>query len=384
MRIRPRRVAGIALLLAVAVSALVYHSWISAQVRAVGVLVTVLDVPLARHLVEAVTDEPRVTDMPVAGTPTTIVRPGGGDGPWPALVFVNGATRRGRHHPDVQRLARALARFGYVVLVPDVFGLTRGEISRRTLASTVTVAWAVTERPDVRGGKVAFAGVSVGATLALLAAEDTRLADRVSLVAGIAPYADLRGIVRLATTGRYEQRGTLVSFAADDFLSQVIARSLVTGLTPGADRNALREHLLAVDDDASDPLAGLRRWRRHELGADGSALVELLANQDPGRFDRLYKDLPAAIRAGVERLSPIHMAGRLRARVELASAPKDKYFPLAESEALVARATHGRLTVTETLDHAVPGISLHEIGDLFRFYGFIVRSLRQAAAGGGS
>ena len=39
------------------------------------------------------------------------------------------------------------------------------------------------------------------------------------------------------------------------------------------------------------------------------------------------------------------------------------------------------MTVTSTLDHAVPKLSLSDIGDLGRFDGFMVRYLRTAAAG---
>ena len=107
-------------------------------------------------------------------------------------------------------------------------------------------------------------------------------------------------------------------------------------------------------------------------------VVELLANRDPARFDRLYAALPAAFRASIVRLSPLAAADRLRAPVEIASAPHDKYFPLAETRALAraARHSHVRLTVTSTLHHAVPNLSLSDFADLFRFDSWAVRSLR--------
>jgi hypothetical protein len=70
----------------------------------------------------------------------------------------------------------------------------------------------------------------------------------------------------------------------------------------------------------------------------------------------------------------------VRARVELASAPRDAYFPLGESQKLAA-ATGGRLTVTSTLDHAVPRPVAGDLRDLCRFGGWVVRSLGTAATG---
>ena len=83
-------------------------------------------------------------------------------------------------------------------------------------------------------------------------------------------------------------------------------------------------------------------------------LFHLLTNREPRRFDELYAALPAQIRATVEELSPLHAAARLRAPVELATAPRDRYFPVAESRALAAASPNVRLTVTSLLAHATP------------------------------
>jgi pimeloyl-ACP methyl ester carboxylesterase len=377
MRQRPLLVVGIALVLALAVSAFVYRSWLAAQGRTAVVLTAAVDVPVAAWALRVVTDEPRAEETALAGVPALLVRPGDGEGPWPALVFLNGATERGRHHPAVRRLADGLARAGYLVAVPDTTGLNVGEITLRTLRDSVAAVRAVDERPDTREGRAALAGVSVGTALALLVAEEPELVDTITLVAGIAPFAELRETIRLATTGRHLLDGRLVRYDPDPFVSLVVARSLAAGLPAGPGRDALREHLLAVDVDAPEPLAGL------PAGLEGAAgtLVALLENDDPQRFDALYARLPATMREAIGELSPLARIERVGAPVELASAPHDKYFPLSDSQRLAAAAREGRLTVTETLDHAVPSASLSEVADLFRFYGFLARALRLAREG---
>lgn len=352
--------------------AVVYRSWLDAQRRAVAVLATTLETPVLAWTVAAVTGEPRAAEIRVAGMPTTLVRPSG-DPPWPAIVFVNGATPLGHRHPDVQRLARGLARAGYMVFVPELPGLARAEITTATANATLRVACAAARRRDVRGGRVGFVGVSVGTSFALLAAESARLAPRVSVVAGIAPYADLRRVVRLATTGRYGRAG----YRPDPFLALAIGRSLVAALPPGPDRSALLAELRAVDDDNPDPLALLRR-PRPGLGPPARAVVALLASRDRRRFDALYARLPPEVQASVAALSPLRRADQIRAPVELASAPQDQYFPLEESRALSRAAPHVRVTVTTTLDHAVPEPSLEDFAGLVRFDAFVVRALHSA------
>jgi pimeloyl-ACP methyl ester carboxylesterase len=368
---------ALALVLAALVAAAVYRSALASQARAIVVLGTVIEAPVLTWAVEVLTHEPTVMETVVAGAPTTVVRPAG-SGPWPAVVFVNGATRRGRHHPDVQGLARGLGRAGYLALVPDLPGLRTGEISGETVARTLAVARAAAGRPDAERGRVALFGVSVGASLALVAAEDPRLAPRVSVIAGIAPYTDIVEVIRLATTGFYRSGGRLLPYQAESFVSLVTARSLAAALPRGPDRRRLLAHLRAVDDEAPAPLGVLRgRWTS-ELGDPARAVVTLLRNRDPRRFERLYARLPPSYRLRMRLLSPIVAAGRLGAPIEIASAPHDKYFPVAESRALSRRAGDVRITVTSTLEHAIPEPSPGALADLVRFDAFIVRALRGA------
>ena len=358
------------------------RSSIEAEMRAIAVLSVTAKIPVLAWTVRVLTDKPRYADTRVAGVPTSIYRPGAGSR-WPAIVFVNGVTARGRRHPDVERLAKGLARVGFIVFVPDPPGLREGEITSETLAGTIAVIRAAANRPDVRHGRVALVGVSNGTTLSLLAAEDPSLAHRISVVAGIAPYTDLANMLRLATTGSYLEDGRLVPYQTRPFLGLVLARSLVAALPPSRDRDALLARLLRLGENTADPLALFRELPIRKVTASARPLVKLLANRDPHRFDRLYAALSPEMRADIQLLSPIHEAQRLAAPVYIASAPHDKYFPLAETRDLARRATytHVGLTVTSTLHHAIPSISLSGIGALFRFNGWMLRSLRAARRG---
>lgn len=374
MKRRKLRIAAaviVVLLGALAIVAVIERSWTAAQLRTVVVLSTTQELPVLAWTVRVVTHEPRVDESVVGGAPSTIVRPGDGEGPWPAIVFVNGATRRGRYHPTVQRLARGLARAGFIVVVPDLPGLRLGEITSTTAAATIRVARATADSPDARDGRVGFYGVSVGATLALLAAQSRALANRVTVVGGEAPWVDLRRIVRLTTTGWYDGD----RYETDPYAKLGAARSLAAALAPGTERSKLLRELKSVDDNDPTPLAGLDAA---DYRGPALALVKLLENRSAGQFAALYGRLSARQRAEIRALSPLNNASRLRMPVELATAPRDKYFPPAESHALARAAPNVRVTVTSTLEHAVPELSLGDIADLGRFNAFVVRYLRLA------
>lgn len=355
-----------------------FWSWVEAQARAVVVISSVLETPALTPVVGATSGDPRRSDSRVAGNPSLVVRPAG-EGPWPAILLVNGTVPEGRKLPEVRRLAEGFARAGYLVVVPDLPGLTEDRITPRTVDAATQVARKTSARPDARDRKVALVGVSTGATLALLAAENPDLRGRVSVVAGVAPYSNIKTVLSVATTGHYRRSdGRLVRYEADPFLSYVVARSLVAALPPGEDREALSAELEGVGRESADPLHDLRSRRLEDLGPDARSVVGLLANREPEIFDDLYADLPAGVRNDLEELSPLSEGGRIGAPVELATGPRDRYFPPSESYALERIAPQRRVTVTAALDHAEINASPRDIQAFLAFDGFVVRSLSNA------
>lgn len=374
---RPRRLVALALLAAAVILAVVFWSTVAAQARAVTVLSSLLETPVLTPAVEWVTGEPGVEDGYVAGNPTLVVRPAG-EGPWPAIFFVNGTVREGRELPEVRRLAEGLARAGYLVVVPDLPGLRSDEITPETVSETIEVVREVSDMPDARDGRVGLVGVSTGATLALLAAKDPEVGEDVSVVSGVAPYSDIHTVFNVATTGYYREDGELVPYDADPFLSYVIARSLVAALPEGEDRETLASELDKVYRYDPDPLAGLRERSLDDLGVEARSVVELHTNRDPERFDELYEALPEGVREDMDELSPLAGDGRIEAPVELISGPQDKYFPVSESYAVARIAPDLRVTVTGALDHSELSFSIRELPAFLRMDGFVVRSLREA------
>jgi pimeloyl-ACP methyl ester carboxylesterase len=378
---RSLRRAFFLVMLAVLIGILVsYWSWVDAQVRAAVVISSVLEAPILTPAAEAVSGEPGFEDVSVAGNPALVARPAG-EGPWPAVFVVNGTVRQGRKLPEVRNLAEGFARAGYIVVVPDLPGLTEDEITPETARETVDVAREVSERPDVEDGEVALVGVSTGATLALLAAEDPALRGKISLVAGVAPYSNIKTVLNVATTGHYRRPGGgLVRYEATPFLSYVVARSLVAALPPGEDKLTLSAELERAGRESPDPLSGLSSRRTDDLGPDARSVVRLLANRNPERFAALYADLPKDVSHDLEVLSPLAGTGRIRVPVELATGPRDKYFPPSQSYGLERIAPERRVTVTEALDHAELEVSPGDVPAFATFDAFVVRSLRTARA----
>ena len=349
-----------------------------AQRQAAHVLAATLRIPGA-DILGGTGGTPRAVDEPLAGIPATIVRPGTPP-PWPALLFANGATPDGRTHPVVRRVALALARSGYATFVPDLPGISVGELTPATVAAAVECTQHVAGARETRYGRVGLIGVSVGGTLALLAAADERLAARISFVACIAPFTDLRKVMMLATTGVYRDgAGVMSAYPTPPLLPVGLARSLAAMLPATPAATGLADTLRTLDPTSDDPLAPLRTGPLDPLDRAASSVRRLLANQDPSRFDDLHDALPDEIQDTIEALSPVCVATRIRAPIEIASAPRDKYFPVAESFAL-ASTGRAHVTITPALAHAKPRLALESVNGFARLDGFFVRSLAAAEA----
>ena len=318
-RRRLRRAFYVVLLAALIGLIVSFWSWVDAQARAVVVISSVLDTPALTPAVRATSGEPRLSDTRVAGYPSLVAKPAG-EGPWPAIFVVNGTVPEGRELPAVRNLAEGFARAGYLAVVPDLPGLREDRITPLTVNATTEAAREISARPDTENGEVAMVGVSTGATLALLAAEDPSLKGKVSLVAGVAPFSNMETVLSVATTAHYRQPdGKLVRYEATPFLSYVVARSLVAALPPGEDRQTLSAEISGVGRENPDPLHDLRSRRTYDLGPEAKSVVRLLANRDPKRFEDLYATLPDGVRHDLEEL---RRSPEKRSSAPLSSSPR--------------------------------------------------------------
>ena len=209
-------------------------------------------------------------------------------------------------------------------------------------------------------------------------AADPRLTERVSIVLALAPLCDVEEAIRVVTTGVYRDGYALVPFTAGDFFKLVIARSIVACLAPGDDRDALRTQLLALDDYAIDPLASLR---------DGPTAASERPRAPPSTCSRtrihsasknFFAALPEGLRDAIDAISPISVARRISAPVELVVAREDRYITLADATSFAEACPSTRLTILGSLAHAVPELSSTAVRDLARLDGILVRLLAAA------
>ena len=127
-------------------------------------------------------------------------RPGWGDR-HPALMMVNGATALGNDDPETMRLAEALARAGYLVMLPEFPFIQEGNLEPRAPAIIDAAFARLQAAPDARGMPVGAFGFSVGGGMLLAAAGQNEALARAAYVGALGAYYDIDTYLASVATG---------------------------------------------------------------------------------------------------------------------------------------------------------------------------------------
>ena len=277
-----------------------------------------------------------------------------------AVVLVPGVSPDGKDDPRLVAFAKAVARAGFVVLVPDLVGLRDLKVrpsDRRDIADAV--GYLADRTGPGAGATVGIIAFSYAAGPAVLAALTDDVRRRVRFVLAVGGYHDVVAMVTYFTTGYFRERpGAPWRYRPpNNYAKWVFLRSNTERLPDPADRAALfemAERKLADPRVAVDDLAA-------GLGDDGRAVWALVTNRDPDKVAALIAALPEPVRLDMAALD---LKGRdfskLTARLLLIHGRDDPIIPFSESQALAAAVPADRVELY--LVDALAHVDLGRIG----------------------
>lgn len=208
------------------------------------------------------------------------------------LVLVHGLAPDGKDDPRLRDAAVLLARAGFDVTVPTIPGLARLRLRPDDVAPVVATLAAQREPAVV-------VGISVGAGVALLAAAEPAVRERVRLVVSLGGYASAAELIRFYLTGEYAWHGGVRGRVTHD--------------------PTLIRIFLDANADLLDPSA-----RR------------VLAATSPTEVSASLAELSPALRRLIDTLSPERVVAGVRAPLVLVHGRDDIAVPYTESLRLAA------------------------------------------------
>jgi dienelactone hydrolase len=260
----------------------------------------------------------------------------------PAIICAMGVRTQEKDKPIIRHVGDTLARLGYTVIWPRSASLERGVPSFEQPETFVQAFAYLADLEGVDAARISFVGFSVGSSIAMVAAEDPRIASRV------------HGFLFFG--GYYE--------AAEYIASLATRTATVDGrVVPWQPHEGATGHIreIFVEAQAPDLLRVLDAKSREEARA-------------------LLAAAPAAQRAVIAKLDPSAGIDRLQAQVFILHDRGDPYVPYGESLKLaraLARRGGARCALVDLFEHVQPRHSLSPaiITELAKLYVFLAKVL---------
>src|SRR5256714_1509982 len=265
----------------------------------------------------------------------------------PAVMLVNGATDKGNDDPETRRLGEALARAGYMVMLPEFPVIKAGRLERDATSILDAVFARALARPETKGMAVGAFGFSVGGGMLLAAASRPGALSGASYIGALGAYFDLDTYLASVLSLTQLRDGALEPWNADAEVRLRLPVAAAEALADPIDRERITAALCA----AGGRLSG---EPPNALGAEGAALWRLLSATDYEiALERLHV-LPASLREVFDSLSPRTTWSSLRPPVFWLHDVGDRFEPVSEAERAAATAHAGppRFQRTALLSHA--------------------------------
>ncbi len=357
VRRRVRVVVWLLMLLTVVAAAPTAHSCLRATAFTADVVLQLPVRPLAWS-----THAPSVEDIEWSGEvggrgQLTLPE---GDNERPAIILVLGADPAPSDDDRVLSLTGGLARIGFVVLLTESDDLNAAVVLPSEIPRLVGAFEALEQHPRVNKEQIGYVALSAGGSLAIVAAAQPEIADRVWYVVALGPYYDAETLAAAVTSYRFRGPEGIEEWEPAGIARRVVRNTLLAGL-PEAERAAIEAGEAAQT-------------------AGGAAVAELLQLPTLDRAEELIASLPAAQRAHLEAVSPRYSSGGLRAPLYLLHDRSDEFIPWTESEALAEAYEPDSYHRLDLFQHVEPdpGNVEHMLRDGWRILRLIVGILEGA------
>jgi hypothetical protein len=292
---------------------------------------------------------------------------------YPVMMMILGINPLPLDDERVMRLGSALARLGFLVAAPESSEMRERRIAPEEVDHLVEAFETVAARPDVDPDRIGMVAFSAGAGIALLAAADERIADRVAYVNSFGGYGDAGTyLVELATRSIVVD-GVRRPWTPNDLARQVFL-NLVLEIVDDPDvRQRLRERLEPVVlPEEPPPNNAWDEAFAATLEGDARAVYRLATASSASVAEAAIADLSQEERTRLARLSPNLYAERLQAAIFLMHDEDDAAVPFSQLHPLAAAVPEDRLErVSEFtfFDHVSPvGVSPGAIPQLWTLF----------------
>ena len=250
-----------------------------------------------------------------------------------AMIIYLGVLPAGRDDPRLVRLGDGFARIGIVTLIPESPHLKAGKISEEEVEELIAAFDLLSELEYVDPDRVGVAGFCIGASMAMIAAQDERIRDRIAFINNFDGYLNMEEYVLSIATRSIKPEPASSDGQRDPWepapnVTRILVDHLVATLATENDRE-LTLGLLDAGSATPDEIA--------ELSPNAQTILKIMWAEDATEARSILANLPPDARELMERLSPDTNLDQLKTEMFIMHDRNDTTVPYVESRRL-ARA----------------------------------------------
>ncbi len=318
-----RKIVLVPFILLTLTSAFFVSRYGQAAVKSLLLVLEVLPEPPARPLT-SITSSPVVEQVEYgsdgASYKATVYRPK--DGGQHGAIILSLGVNPDYDDPTFLRLTHGIARAGIVTMVPEPVYLGEGLMDEADVDALVAAFKYIHNQPYTDKKRIGYAGFCVGASLVSIAAQDSRIAEKVRFLSLLGPYYDIFSVMQYVNNRSFTFDGIEQPWQPEGMVEDIYARHLIASLDSPLERELLEKKFVSKE---------LGDISKEILSEDGKEVYQVLSREDPSKLDKVIQDFPSSYRSEMERLSPKKSMGDLKAKVFILHDRNDSYIPFVES-----------------------------------------------------
>ena len=249
-----------------------------------------------------------------------------GNSSHPAIVFFMGIIPPDRDEERIIRLGEGLARSGMVVMIPWLETQKTNQLSSQDIESLVASFQYLETHPNVKRDAIGMGGICTGASLSVIAAQDSRINDRVKFVNSFAGYYDAFELIISSSSNTQFIDQSIIPWNTDNLTSNMISKHLIDGLGP-QDKARITEFVNS-ESTATPP--------NQFLSKNAQAVLQLVSGSNRQEATKYTSDLNLKTQTFLSNMSPSTNIKNLKAHLLLMHDTHDRLIPSGESRRFAA------------------------------------------------
>ncbi len=243
----------------------------------------------------------------------------------PGVVISLGIHPQGAEEKNLQKLFQGLVQNGVVVITVDSSALKDSLIDKKEIKNLVEAFQFLEKKPYIDSSTIGFFGLSVGSSLAFLAAADPEIQEKVKYILWSGGYFDAKQLIQEVLSESFVYQEKVNSWDPSLRIKEVVEKNL-------------------------------QRFFEEEKTLEGKIIIEkIMESKQREELEKLFRDLPPYTNEILESLSPKTVVPEVKASLFILHGKKDQLIPFPHS-LFLSEIYSGKKTVviSEKYGHVSP------------------------------